>query len=191
MTRTILEAVENVRPLSKRDALWLSDQIVDATIDALRRDSSITSRSFADWSLIFAGLRLASVSCSPSTSRGMSALTRCSQRSRRRMKFSEILEGYMEAQQKFLRERDAGRRYPANHEERNDKMINDQATNLPVINDDGFDQTDVNDRVIQGTILRCVDGAWSADGGDLPAGTKMLAVGTAQCLQRWEGQSAD
>jgi hypothetical protein len=56
--RAILEAVANVRPLSKRDALWLSDQIVDATIDALCRNPSITSRSFADWSLIFAGLRL-------------------------------------------------------------------------------------------------------------------------------------
>jgi hypothetical protein len=67
-------------------------------------------------------------------------------------------------------------------------MSNDQTTtNLPVINGDGFDQADINDRIIQGTILRCVDGKWTdGDGGDFPVGTKMLAVGTAQCLQRWE-----
>jgi hypothetical protein len=101
------------------------------------------------------------------------------------MKFSEILEGYMEAQQKFLRQRETYRTIPAN--QRNENMSNDQTTtNMPVINGDGFDQTDADDRIIQGTILRCVDGKWSADGGDLPTGTKMLALGTVQCLQRWE-----
>jgi hypothetical protein len=36
--------------------------------------------------------------------------------------------------------------------------------NLPAIveNGDGFDDVDANDRLIQGTIVRCVDGVWSA-----------------------------
>lgn len=55
---SLFEAVENnVRPLTKRDALWLSDQIIDATIDALRRDPDVSPRSFTDWALILGDLR--------------------------------------------------------------------------------------------------------------------------------------
>jgi len=39
-----------------------------------------------------------------------------------------------------------------------------QKEHLPaVVGDwDGFDDADANDRLIQGTIVRCVDGVWSA-----------------------------
>jgi hypothetical protein len=53
---------------------------------------------------------------------------------------------------------------------------------------DGFDDVDQNDRLIQGTILRCVDGVWSAkDETELPPGKGYLAFSTAVALQRWEG----
>ena len=65
-----------------------------------------------------------------------------------------------------------------------------KSDNLPVITDDGFDKTEVDSsRIIQGTILRCVDGQWSdADGMPIAAETTLLALGTTQCLQRWENQ---
>jgi hypothetical protein len=52
---------------------------------------------------------------------------------------------------------------------------------------DGFDDVDQNDRLIQGTILRCVDGVWSAkDGTELPPDKCYVALSTALALQRWE-----
>jgi len=51
-------AVENIPALGRRDADWLADRIVDAAIDALRRDPKISRRSFAEWSLTLADLRL-------------------------------------------------------------------------------------------------------------------------------------
>jgi hypothetical protein len=59
MCRTdIYKAVENVTTLNKRDAAWLADRIIDGMIDALRRDPAIPPRSFAEWSLALADLRL-------------------------------------------------------------------------------------------------------------------------------------
>jgi hypothetical protein len=56
-----------------------------------------------------------------------------------------------------------------------------------VVIDDGFGDGEGNDRLIQGTILRCVDGKWSAkDGTDFPPGTKLIALGTACALQHWK-----
>jgi hypothetical protein len=42
--------------------------------------------------------------------------------------------------------------------------------NLPaIISDDGFDDSGFDNRLIQGTIIRCVDGVWTAlDDSNLP-----------------------
>ena len=56
-----------------------------------------------------------------------------------------------------------------------------------VENGDGFDDVDANDRLIQGTIVRCVDGVWSAkDETELSSDLRLLALSTALALQRWE-----
>jgi hypothetical protein len=53
------------------------------------------------------------------------------------------------------------------------------------IYDDGFDDTSTDNRLIQGTLIRCVDGVWSSkDKLELP--DKLLALGTVEALQRWE-----
>jgi hypothetical protein len=54
---SIYRAVENIAKLTRRDAGALADQMIDTTIDALRRNPEIPARSFAEWSLILAGLR--------------------------------------------------------------------------------------------------------------------------------------
>ena len=61
--------------------------------------------------------------------------------------------------------------------------------NLPAVmgGGDGFDDVDQNDRLIQGTILRCVDGVWNAkDETKLSSDLRLLALSTALALQRWE-----
>jgi hypothetical protein len=72
-----------------------------------------------------------------------------------------------------------------------------RSENLPMKNEslptvashDGFDDTNVDDRLIQGTIIPCVDGVWSArDGTSLSPGTRYIVLATAEALQRWEGQ---
>jgi len=63
--------------------------------------------------------------------------------------------------------------------------------NLPVVmvRGDGFDHVDQNDRLIQGPILRCVDGVWSAkDETELPPDKGYVALSTALALQRWENR---
>jgi hypothetical protein len=68
----------------------------------------------------------------------------------------------------------------------------DTKENLPAIvgHADGFDDVDQTDRLIQGTIIRCVDGVWGAkDGTELPPDKGYVAVGTAVALQRWEDGS--
>jgi hypothetical protein len=68
--------------------------------------------------------------------------------------------------------------------------MNEHASNenLPaVVGDDGFDNADNADRLIQGSIIRCVDGVWSArDGSDLPS--VLIALATTEAVQRWENQ---
>ena len=64
-----------------------------------------------------------------------------------------------------------------------------QKEHLPaVVGDwDGFDDADANDRLIQGTIVRCVDGVWGAkDETELSSDLRLLALSTALALQRWE-----
>jgi hypothetical protein len=49
-----------------------------------------------------------------------------------------------------------------------------------MIIDDCFEAT-TNDRVIQGELLKCKDGRWNIEGDHL-----FLAIGTTECVQRWE-----
>ena len=53
---------------------------------------------------------------------------------------------------------------------------------------DGWDDADgADDRVIQGTLIKCVDGHWTdRDKHAIPAGTRLLALSTHQLLQRWQ-----
>jgi hypothetical protein len=71
--------------------------------------------------------------------------------------------------------------------------MSNQANNLPIQADDGFGDALDADRVIQGSIIKCVDGHWSdREGVPFPAETKMLAMSTAICLQHWkDGQPVD
>jgi hypothetical protein len=68
--------------------------------------------------------------------------------------------------------------------------MNDEQTRtetLPAVPINDFDATGSSDRLIKGTILRCVDGRW-ADRNEIsfPTGTVMLALGTTQALQHWQ-----
>jgi hypothetical protein len=61
--------------------------------------------------------------------------------------------------------------------------------NLPMTtNDDGFDETDNNVRIIQGDFIKCVDGAWSNRDG-LPAPEEpLLVLSTLIVAQHWSNQ---
>ena len=57
--------------------------------------------------------------------------------------------------------------------------------NLPVTNDDGFDNA-AGGRLIQGELIRFLDGKWATkEGTPLPPELGLLVVGTARALQRW------
>src|SRR5262249_37838105 len=60
-------------------------------------------------------------------------------------------------------------------------MSNNQySSSLPVI---------AEDHLIQGEILKFVDGIWSIrGGGEIPPGTVLLAIGTTEALQCWKDQ---
>ena len=64
---------------------------------------------------------------------------------------------------------------------------------IPAPADDGYGDALDADRVIQGVIIKCVDGHWSdRDGVAFPPDTKMLAISTAICLQCWkDGQPVE
>src|SRR5262249_8327247 len=65
----------------------------------------------------------------------------------------------------------------------------DTKENLPAVvgDGDGFDDVDQNDRLIQGPIVRCVDGVWGAkDEAELLPDKRYLALSTTMALQRWE-----
>jgi hypothetical protein len=68
--------------------------------------------------------------------------------------------------------------------------MNDDTKNLPITIDNGFDAADrSSDRIIRGTIVRCVDGNWSdADGAKVPAGTQLLAWAMTEALQLWRNK---
>ena len=54
--------------------------------------------------------------------------------------------------------------------------------------DDGFnDSAGDEQRIIQGSIVRCMDGHWTdSDGVAFPPETKLLALATAMALQHWK-----
>jgi hypothetical protein len=60
--------------------------------------------------------------------------------------------------------------------------------NLPARTDDGFDDNDNSDRLLQGTRAACVDGEWTraSDGTEIPPEKRFLCLGTAEGLQHWE-----
>jgi hypothetical protein len=57
---------------------------------------------------------------------------------------------------------------------------------MPTSYDDGWSDIDANDRVIQGDLLKCIDGVWTVDG--LPAPKQLLPLATITALQLWKGQ---
>ena len=70
-------------------------------------------------------------------------------------------------------------------------MSNDtNQANLPVVGD-GFNDSvgDDEQRIIQGSIIRCVDGEWTdGDGVAFPPETKLLVLATAMALQHWKNK---
>jgi hypothetical protein len=98
------------------------------------------------------------------------------------MNLAEIMHGYVRAQQR-------GRPFPAKQRSKN-PMEQDPKhieSNLPIPIEDDFDPGATNDRLIQGTIIRCVDGRWAdRDGVSFPNGTQMLVLGTTKAVQRWQ-----
>jgi hypothetical protein len=67
--------------------------------------------------------------------------------------------------------------------------INEPTETVPVVlTDDGFDEGGSHDRLIQGSIGRCVDGRWTIDGIQ-PAGDKcFIGLGTAEAVQCWRDE---
>jgi hypothetical protein len=65
-----------------------------------------------------------------------------------------------------------------------------KSENLPTVAEhDGFDDAGAHDRLIQGVIIRCVDGVWSAkDGTSLSPAARLVVLTTGEALQRWENQ---
>jgi hypothetical protein len=61
--------------------------------------------------------------------------------------------------------------------------------NLLAVVGDGFGDDDAVGRLIQGTIVRCVDGRWATrDGTTFPPDTRLLALATTTALQRFKDQ---
>jgi hypothetical protein len=59
--------------------------------------------------------------------------------------------------------------------------------NPPIPADDGFGDSDDNDRLLQGTRAICVDGKWTKpDGAEIPTAKQFLVLSTAEGLQHWE-----
>jgi hypothetical protein len=65
-------------------------------------------------------------------------------------------------------------------------IMSSSTDNLPtIVTDDGFADVDSNDRLIQGTVARCVDGHWSKDKAPFPPDTRLIVLGTCEALQLW------
>jgi hypothetical protein len=53
----------------------------------------------------------------------------------------------------------------------------------------GFDEAVNDNRVIQGSLIKCVDGAWkTGDGLSIPPGTQLLVLTTTSIVQCWRDQ---
>jgi hypothetical protein len=59
---------------------------------------------------------------------------------------------------------------------------------IPASYDDGWNDTDASERVIQGDLIKCIDGNWSAkDGTAVPK--QLLALATTRVLQLWKDKT--
>jgi hypothetical protein len=56
-----------------------------------------------------------------------------------------------------------------------------------VNHDDGWNDVEVDDRVIQGALIKCVDGHWSTKDGTAPP-KRLLALATTTILQLWDNK---
>jgi len=65
--------------------------------------------------------------------------------------------------------------------------MNEVATNVPTVIDDGFSKPDQDDRgLIRGNIARCVDGIWKdSDKNPIPPDSRWVAWAAGECLQQW------
>jgi hypothetical protein len=106
--------------------------------------------------------------------------------------FVEILTNFAESQikySKFLREQEAAPDVPATQGEIEMQSEETTEKQVTVIDGDGYDDSEVDSRLIQGEILRCVDGRWSLkDDTALPPNMRLVAVATAEALQHWQDQ---
>jgi hypothetical protein len=66
----------------------------------------------------------------------------------------------------------------------------DEKINLPAMQDDGWNDRETDDRTIQGTSLKCVDGVWTRgkETTPLPSDTELIAISTLTCLVRFRGE---
>jgi hypothetical protein len=74
------------------------------------------------------------------------------------------------------------------HRSRNteSKQMNEVTISTPTVIEDGFNKSDQEDRLIRGSIVRCVDGTWKdSDGNLIPPDSRLVAWATNECLQRW------
>jgi hypothetical protein len=107
------------------------------------------------------------------------------------MNIAEVLRGFVEQQRRlheFLRKQEM-RRDVRQHKERHMSTpeTSENENHLPIRFDGG---DGANDRLLQGTIIRCVDGHWSdRDGVAFSPDTQMIVLGTTQALQRWQVQT--
>jgi hypothetical protein len=59
---------------------------------------------------------------------------------------------------------------------------------VPSAYDDGWSDTDASERIIQGDLIKCIDGNWTAkDGTTVPK--RLLALATATVLQLWKDKT--
>jgi hypothetical protein len=69
-------------------------------------------------------------------------------------------------------------------------MNSETENKLPALSadyDDGWNDVELDDRVIQGTLIKCVDGHWSTKDGTAPP-KQLLALATTTVLQLWDNK---
>jgi hypothetical protein len=59
-----------------------------------------------------------------------------------------------------------------------------------LVKSDGFD-TDANDRLVRGDMLKCQDGRWMHNGEAVGGEQRFLVIGTTECIQRWQDGGGD
>jgi len=69
-------------------------------------------------------------------------------------------------------------------------MHTDTSRQIAPISNDGIEDLNASDKLIQGEILKNVDGFWSLkDGTTFPPNKKMIALATTMAVQRWQDQT--